>query len=70
MKSFIPPAKIITKIGLMRVFLNKTKDIRKIITILQSVFCRDIFEAVPQNAVIKMVTPADAIIAITAGCND
>ncbi|CUQ64284.1 Uncharacterised protein [Dorea longicatena] len=69
-KSFIPPAKIITKIGLIQVFLNKNKEITKITTMLQSIFETEIFPPSPQNAVIKMLIPADAIMAITAGCND
>ena len=47
-------------------FCKSIKHITKIITRLQFVFI-NLITAVPQNAVIKIDIPAEAIIAMTAG---
>ena len=49
-------------------FCSNAKHITKIITRLQFVFI-NLITAFPQNAVIKIDIPAEAIIAMTAGLN-
>ena len=64
--SFIIPAKTITPMGFFLNFCKSIKHITKIITRLQFVFI-NLITAFPQNAVIKIDIPAEAIIAMTAG---
>lgn len=64
--SFIIPARTITPMGFIFNFCSNAKHITKIITRLQFVFI-NLMTAFPQNEVIKIDIPAEAIIAMTAG---
>lgn len=64
------PARTITPIGFILYFWIMTRLPANINTIIQFVFDKITAASFPQNAVIKMEIPAEAIIATTAGLRE
>lgn len=61
------PARIMTRIGFILYFCKRTAEMMKIKTRLQWVLLRVMAVLLPQKAVVRMETPAAAIMATTAG---
>ena len=68
--TFITPARTITHIGFIFTFRSNIMQTAKISTRLHFVPASAIRSLFPQNAVIRIEIPADAIIATTAGLKD